>query len=87
LLIPEKFILQGIILRKLLPLLNSEFSITRGAPQDNDLSDFDEILLCGTGRGVSPLSALSELGWNARGDILFNQVRQVYDSLIKEACA
>jgi 4-amino-4-deoxychorismate lyase len=87
LLIPEKFILQGIILRKLLPLLNSEFSITRGAPQDNDLSDFDEILLCGTGRGVAPLSALSELGWNSRGDILFNQVRQMYDSLIEQACA
>jgi 4-amino-4-deoxychorismate lyase len=87
LLIPEKFILQGIVLRKLLPLLNSKFSITRGTPQDNELSDFDEILLCGTGRGVAPLSALSELGWNCRGDIVFNQVRQMYDSLIEQACA
>ncbi|MDG1132432.1 MAG: aminotransferase class IV [Opitutales bacterium] len=87
LLIPEKFILQGIVLRQLLPHLNSQFSVTRGIPQDSELSDFDEILLCGTGRGVAPLSSLSELGWNSRGDIIFNQVRQIYDSLIEEACA
>jgi len=87
LLIPEKFILQGIVLRQLLPHLNSQFSVTRGIPQDSELSDFGEILLCGTGRGVAPLSSLSELGWNSRGDIIFNQVRQIYDSLIEEACA
>jgi 4-amino-4-deoxychorismate lyase len=87
LLIPEKFILQGVVLRQLLPLLQSEFSITRGSPKDSDLSDFSEILLCGSGRGVAPLCSLSELGWSTRGDTVFNQVRQIYDSLIKEACA
>ena len=87
LLIPEKFILQGVVLRQLLPLLQSEYSITRGSPKDSDLSDFNEILLCGTGRGVAPLTDLSELGWNSQGEETFNQVRQIYDSLIKEACA
>ncbi len=87
LLIPEKFILQGVVLRQLLPLLQSEFSISRGSPKDSDLSDFSEILLCGSGRGVAPLSSLSELGWSTRGDTVFNQVRQIYDSLIEEACA
>ena len=85
--IPEKFILQGVVLRQLLPLLQSEFSISRGSPKDSDLSDFSEILLCGSGRGVAPLSSLSELGWSTRGDTVFNQVRQIYDSLIEEACA
>ena len=87
LLIPEKFILQGVVLRQLLPLLQSEFSISRGSPKDSDLSDFSEILLCGSGRGVAPLCSLSELGWSTRGDTVFNQVRQIYDSLIEEACA
>ena len=32
LLIPEKFILQGVVLRQLLPLLQQNFSVTRGAP-------------------------------------------------------
>jgi 4-amino-4-deoxychorismate lyase len=87
LLIPEKFILQGVVLRQLLPLLQSEFSITRGSPKDSDLSDFSEILLCGTGRGVAQLTAMSELGWYSQGEDTFNQVRQIYDSLIEEACA
>ena len=87
LLIPEKFILQGVVLRQLLPLLQQNFSVTRGAPKDSDLSTFDEILLCGSGRGVAPLNALSELGWNSSGNETFNQVRQLYDSLIEQACA
>jgi branched-subunit amino acid aminotransferase/4-amino-4-deoxychorismate lyase len=87
LLIPEKFILQGVVLRQLLPILLSEFSVVRGTPQDSDLSDFSEILLCGTGRGVAPLTTMSELGWNSEGEDTFNQVRQIYDSLIEEACA
>jgi len=87
LLIPEKFILQGVVLRQLLPLLQQNFSVTRGAPKDSDLSTFDEILLCGSGRGVAPLNALSELGWSSSGNETFNQVRQLYDSLIEQACA
>ena len=87
LLIPEKFILQGVVLRQLLPLLQQNFSVTRGTPKDSDLSTFDEILLCGSGRGVAPLNALSELGWNSSGNENFNQVRQLYDSLIEQACA
>jgi 4-amino-4-deoxychorismate lyase len=87
LLIPEKFILQGVVLRQLLPLLQQNFSVTRGVPKDSDLSTFDEILLCGSGRGVAPLNALSELGWNSSGNENFNQVRQLYDSLIEQACA
>ena len=87
LLIPEKFILQGVVLRQLLPLLQQNFSVTRGAPKDSDLSTFDEILLCGSGRGVAPLNALSELGWKSSGNENFNQVRQLYNSLIEQACA
>ena len=87
LLIPEKFILQGVVLRQLLPLLQQNFPVTRGAPRDTDLSTFTEILLCGSGRGVAPLNALSELGWNSSGNENFNQVRQLYDSLIEQACA
>jgi len=79
--------LQGVVLRQLLPLLQQNFSVTRGAPKDSDLSTFDEILLCGSGRGVAPLHALSELGWSSSGNETFNQVRQIYDSLIEQACA
>ena len=82
LLIPEKRILQGITLQKLLPVLTNEFSVTRGIPDDQNVSQFDEILLCGTGRGLAPLSALSELGWSSRGSETFSRIRLLYDDMI-----
>ena len=83
LVIPDKKILQGIILRKLMPLLSDSFSITRSSPIDQDITQFEEILLCGTGRGVAPLKELSELGWTSRSDIAFSQVRKLYNNLIE----
>lgn len=82
LIIPEKRILQGIILRQLLPLLNNTFSIIRGSPVDQDISQFQEILLCGTGRGVAPLQKLSELGWKSQSNDTFSIIRNFYDKLV-----
>ena len=82
LLVPEKFILQGIVLNKLLPFLQSEFAVTRGTPVEQDLSDFDEIILCGTGRGVAPLATLSELDWTSRDNKVFQKTRSRYDELV-----
>ena len=85
LLIPDDRILKGIILQKLKPFLNREFSVQAGRPQDQDLSTFSEILLCGTGRGVAPLTALSELGWSSQSDETFTKIRALYDQLIESA--
>jgi branched-subunit amino acid aminotransferase/4-amino-4-deoxychorismate lyase len=83
LLIPEQFILQGIVLRKLIPYIEAEFSVTRGSPKENELHLFDEIILCGTGRGVAPLSALPELGWTSRSNQVFQKARFRYDELVQ----
>ena len=85
LLIPDNRILKGIVLQKLKPLLGREFSVTAGRPQDQDLSTFSEILLCGTGRGVAPLTSLSELGWSSQSDETFTTIRALYDQLIESA--
>ena len=85
LLIPDDRILKGIVLQKLKPLLSREFSVTAGRPQDQDLSTFSEILLCGTGRGVAPLTSLSELGWSSQSDETFTKIRALYDQLIESA--
>ena len=85
LLIPDNRILKGIVLQKLKPLLGREFSVTAGRPQDQDLSTFSEILLCGTGRGVAPLTSLSELGWSSQSDETFTKIRALYDQLIESA--
>ena len=82
LMIPEKRILQGITLRHLIPRLIDSFSITRSSPLDQDISQFDEILLCGTGRGIAPLTALPELGWSSRSNDILKKIRLIYEQLI-----
>ena len=82
LIIPEKKILQGIVINKLIPELKKSFTILRGIPKDYEISQFSEILLCGTGRGVAPLQELSELGWSSNSNEIFLKVRSLYNMLI-----
>ena len=85
LLIPDDRILKGIVLQNLMPLLHDEFSVRAGRPKDQDLAPFSEILLCGTGRGIAPLNALSELGWSSQGNETFSRIRALYDQMIEAA--
>ena len=82
LLIPDKNILLGITLQNLIPYLKISFSISRGIPQDQHIAEFDEILLCGTGRGVAPLEKISELGWSMNGRENFFKIRSLYEEMI-----
>ena len=83
LLIPESDILPGIVLQKILPYLESEFSVTRGSPQAKELPEFDEIILCGTGRGIAPLYTLPELGWTSRNNQVFQKTRSRYEEIVQ----
>ena len=87
LLIPNKSVLQGIVLQKILPYLDDSFEILRGTPLDQDIPSFTEILLCGTGRGVAPLNSLPELGWSTKSNEVFTQVRSHYEEILQSACA
>ena len=87
LLIPDKWVLKGIVLQQLTPFLRDRFTVTSGLPQDQDISSFDEILLCGTGRGVAPLTALSELGWSSQGNEIFSTIRAHYEEIIESSYA
>ena len=83
LLIPDKQVLQGIVLHKLIPFLEAEYSVSRGSPGKKDLSHFDEIILCGTGRGVAPMNALPELGWTSENKEVFQKTRSHYEELVE----
>ena len=87
LIIPEKQILPGVILSHLLPALAHSFRIIRATPKAHDLSQYNEILLCGTGRGVAPLTALPELNWSSSSDAVLKQVRLTYENLLKRSDA
>jgi len=84
LVIPEKRILQGVVLRQILPRLQNDFPIKRATPLDQEISQFEEIILCGTGRGIAPLMGLSELGWTSKSHNTFSRIRKVYDNLIDQ---
>lgn len=86
LMIPDKRVLNGIVQQKLLPILQDNFFVTRSTPQDQDVTSFDEIILCGTGRGVAPLASLPELGWTSKQNDVFKIIRFHYEELIKSAC-
>jgi len=65
--------------------LEERFSVTRAIPKDQDISSFDEIILTGTGRGVAPLTTLSELGWSSRRNEVFSEIRTHYEELLRSA--
>ena len=87
LIIPDKSILNGIVLQNLLPFLRNRYSVIHALPKDHEISSFDEIILCGTGRGVAPLTSLTELGWSSRGNEIFSTIRNHYEEIIKSASA
>ena len=85
LIIPEKWVLEWDCSAKTPPFLEERFSVTRAIPQDQDIASFDEVILCGTGRGVAPLTTLSELGWSSQGDEIFSEIRTHYEELLRSA--
>jgi branched-subunit amino acid aminotransferase/4-amino-4-deoxychorismate lyase len=87
LVIPEKQILQGIVLRHLLPALSKNYQIIRTTPKDQDLAQYDEILLCGTGRGVAHLSAIPELNWAPNSEGTGKKIRSIYEQVFKSSNA
>lgn len=87
LIIPDKYVLNGIVLQNLLPFLRNRYSVIHALPKDREISSFDEIILCGTGRGVAPLTSLTELGWSSGGNEIFSTIRNHYEEIIKSASA
>ena len=47
-----------------------------------DLNFFDEILLVGSGKGVIKLQSISQIKWNSKSDIVFNELQDLYKSYI-----
>ncbi len=80
LVIPEEDILSGIVLNKLLASMN-DFEIDRRSPRLDELSAFDEIILCGSGREVASLAAVPEMGWTRSSDKTFLKLLEIYNKL------
>ena len=49
-----------------------------------DLDTFDDILLVGSGIGVIKLQSISQIKWNSKSDIVFNELQDLYNSYIAQ---
>jgi len=49
-----------------------------------DLNFFDEILLVGSGKGVTKLQSIPQVKWNSKLSIIFNELHDLYNSYITQ---
>ena len=46
------------------------------------INDYEEIILIGSGKGVTSVSKIDELKWKSRNNVSFNKLRKIYNTLI-----
>ena len=49
-----------------------------------DLNFFDEILLVGSGKGVTKLQSIPQVKWNSKSSIIFKELHDLYNSYITQ---
>ncbi|WP_428080248.1 aminotransferase class IV [Candidatus Pelagibacter sp.] len=47
-----------------------------------ELNNYEEIMLIGSGKGVTSVSKIDELKWKSRSNIFFNKLNKIYNTLI-----
>ena len=47
----------------------------------NKLHEFEEILLIGSGKGVTSISKIDELNWKRKKNVCFRKINKIYNSL------
>ena len=65
-------------------LRHTKRKIIREDIKVNDLHTFDEILLVGSGKGVVKLKRISQINWNNKSNIIFNELHDLYNSYITQ---
>ncbi|WP_440652553.1 aminotransferase class IV [Candidatus Pelagibacter sp. HIMB1542] len=47
-----------------------------------EINDYEEIILIGSGKGVTSVSKIDELKWKSQNNVSFNKLRKIYNTLI-----
>ena len=49
----------------------------------NNIKQYDEIILIGSGKGVTPVSKIVELNWKQRKTVCYKKLNKIYNSLLR----
>ena len=47
----------------------------------DEIDDFDEIMLIGSGKGITSVSRIDELNWKRKKSVCYNKINKIYNSL------
>ena len=62
--------------------INKKIKIIRKDISINKIQNFDEILLIGSGKGITSVSKIEELNWKRKKIICYRKLNKIYNSLI-----
>ena len=62
--------------------INKKIKITRKDISINKIQNFDEILLIGSGKGITSVSKIDELNWKRKKIVCYRKINKIYNSLI-----
>ena len=63
--------------------INKKIKITRKDISINKIQNFDEILLIGSGKGITSVSKIDELNWKRKKIVCYRKINKIYNSLIQ----
>ena len=47
----------------------------------SEINDFEEIMLIGSGKGITSVSRIDELNWKRKKSVCYNKINKIYNSL------
>ena len=65
-----------------LKFISKKVKITFKDVSIKEINDYEEIILIGSGKGVTSVSKIDELKWKSRNNVSFNKLRKIYNTLI-----
>lgn len=82
LVVPQRDRLDSITMKFLLERLGGICEVVERDVYLGEVKEFDEILLCGTGKGIVSLTEIEELEWKCRSLSFYRRARITYDNAL-----
>ena len=61
--------------------INKKIKINLKDISISEINDFEEIMLIGSGKGITSVSRIDELNWKRKKSVCYNKINKIYNSL------